>query len=62
MNIPDNYEQWLAHERHLENECSKYPTCDHCNNPIYEFLFRIDGEALCETCAKSTYGENVNID
>ena len=62
MSVPDNYSQWEAHERKQEQEQSKYPTCDHCGNPMYEYLFKIDEEILCEDCVKYLYREEVTLD
>ena len=62
MNIPDNYDQFLAHERKQEILRSKFPTCDRCGTTLYEFLFRIYGEVLCESCVNDIYREGVTLD
>lgn len=62
MNVPDNYSQWEAYERQQERERSRFPTCDHCGKPLFEYLFRIDGEVLCESCLTDTYREEVTLD
>lgn len=52
MSIPDNYDQWEAHEAKQEAERSKYPVCSYCGEPITEeWMFDIEGEHYHTECA-----------
>ena len=51
MNIPDNYDMFLAHERDMEQRLAKRPVCHYCGQPIQdEFFYEIDCEKVCEEC------------
>ena len=58
----DNYALWEAHEREQERQRLRYPTCDHCGKTLWEYIFRIDGEVLCESCLTDIYREEVPFD
>jgi ribosomal protein L34E len=63
MNIPDNYDQWLAHDRQQERLRSRLPKCDRCHEPIQgEYLFDIYGDIYCEDCAKKLFRREVTLD
>ena len=60
MNIPDNYDQWLAHERQQERQLAQLPKCDYCNQPIQdEHLFDINGDVMCEKCLIREFRKDV---
>ena len=51
MNMPDNYSQWKAHEREMEQRLARRPVCSYCDNPIQDdFFYEIDCEMVCEEC------------
>ena len=61
MNIPDNYDQWLAHERQQERQLERLPVCENpkCKKRIQdEHFFKVEGEILCEECMISRYRKN----
>lgn len=62
MNVPDNYDQWEAHERQQERQRSKYPSCDICGEALYEYCYQIEGKTLCSACVNLIYREEVDID
>lgn len=58
MNICDNYDLWLAHERRQQRWLDSLPHCEHCNEPIQdESLYRIDGSLFCPDCTETHYPE-----
>ena len=55
--IPDNYDQWEAHDRYKESLLEQLPVCDECGKRIQDDIyFDIDGEILCEKCLNRKYG------
>ena len=59
MSIPDNYDQWVAHERKIERLLEGLPVCEghKCGKRIQDDMyFDIDGEILCEDCIIRKYG------
>lgn len=51
MNVPDNYDQWEAHEREKERQLERLPVCEVCGNPIQdEHLYLINDEFICDEC------------
>lgn len=63
MNIPDNYDQWLAHERQQERQLARLPKCDRCWEEIQgEHYFDIYGETYCEECAIKMFQKEVTLD
>lgn len=55
--IPDNYDQWEAHDRYKESLLERLPVCDECGKRIQDDMyFDIDGEILCEKCITYKYG------
>ena len=61
MNIPDNYDQWEAHERQQKKWRSRFPTCDICGETLYEYQYKISGETLCKYCVNRIYREEIEI-
>jgi DNA-directed RNA polymerase subunit RPC12/RpoP len=58
MNIPDNYDQWLANERRQERQLAQLPKCDRCHEEIQEYFFDIYGEIYCEECGIKLFRKN----
>lgn len=59
MNIPDNYAQWLAHERQQERQLARLPKCDCCGEAVQgENYFDIYGETYCEECGIKLFRKN----
>ena len=59
MNIPDNYDQWLAHERQQEKLLARLPKCDRCREHIQgEHYFDIYGDIYCEECGIKLFRKN----
>ena len=51
MNVPDNYDQFLAKERREKKWLDSLPKCDRCHKPIQdEHYFYVYGETYCEKC------------
>lgn len=60
MNIPDNYDQWEAHEREQAQRLAKLPVCDICDDPIQDdFYYEISGENICEHCLDQFFRKEV---
>ena len=60
MNIPDNYDQWEAHDRKQQQELEQLPVCEghKCGKRIQDDMyFEIEGEILCEKCMIIRYGK-----
>ena len=58
MNIPDNYDQFLAKEQEEKAWLDRLPKCDHCREPIQdEKIWRISGELYHEECAEYLFME-----
>lgn len=63
MSIPDNYDQWLAHERQQERQLAQLPKCDRCGEPIQgEHYFDIYGDIYCEECGHKLFRIEVTLD
>lgn len=62
MNIPDNYDQWLAHDRRQEMQRERLPKCDRCKEEIQEYFFDIYGDIYCEDCAHKLFRREVVLD
>ena len=54
MDVPDNYSQWVAHEREQDSWLAKRPECADCGEHIQdEDAFYINGEWICVNCMDS---------
>lgn len=62
MNIPDMYDQWLAHERQQERQLARLPKCERCHDPIQEYYFDIYGDIYCEECGIKMFRKEVTLD
>lgn len=59
MSIPDNFSQWEANERQMEQQLSKRPKCCECGKHIQdERLYRIHGDIYCPDCIEN-FAEDV---
>lgn len=59
MNIPDNYDQWEAHERQQEKWLYSRPKCDRCLQAIQdEDCYEFDGNVICPDCVEKYIEEN----
>lgn len=59
MNVPDNYDLWLAYEQAQEALLDKLPECERCGKLIQDdYYFEIDNEIICEDCLNSRYRKN----
>lgn len=60
MNIPDNYDQWLAHEARQDQWLSERYVCEYCGQPIQEdFYYEINGDFVCEKCLDKHFRKDV---
>lgn len=60
MNVPDNYEILMAHEREKDRWLSRRPVCSFCEQAIQEeFFYEIDCEMVCEDCLKLHFRRTV---
>jgi formylmethanofuran dehydrogenase subunit E len=56
VNVPDNYDQWLAHEAKLEQLLDRLPECEECGALIQEdFYYEINDSIICEYCLNKNY-------
>lgn len=56
MGIPDNYDQFVAHERKQEAWLRSRTVCSHCGKPIQdERLFDIEGTFFHQECAEELF-------
>lgn len=56
MNVPDNYDQWLAHEAKQEKLLERLPNCEYCGVLIQDdFYWEINDEVICEQCLNSYF-------
>ena len=61
MDMPDNYDLWVAHQNRIEAERARLPKCRECDEPIEdEDCFEFDNQLICPRCLddnhkKSTY-------
>ena len=59
--IPDYTELHAAYEAERERKLDKFPKCDCCGEPITDdYLYKIDGEFLCEECLNNKYREDTD--
>ena len=60
MSIPDNYDQWLKHEREQTRWLKSRPKCSRCGEHIQsEKCYRIHGEVYCPDCIED-FAEEVD--
>ena len=52
-----DYARYDAHQQEYE---SRLPVCEMCETAIDDFLWEIDGEFLCDDCAKEKYRRSVD--
>lgn len=51
MNIPDNYDMWLARDREQNRWLESRPKCKHCGQAIQqEIAVHIDDTWYCDDC------------
>ena len=56
MYIPDNYDQWEAHEAKQDKWLEQLPECEHCGKTIQDdFYYEINDAVLCEDCLNDNY-------
>lgn len=56
MNIPDNYDQFVAKEAKEDAWLRSRPFCSHCGRPIQdERLWEINGETYHADCAEELF-------
>ena len=56
LNIPDNYDQFLKHDREEAKWLDSLPKCDYCGEPIQDDdLFDIDDVLYHMDCAKEEF-------
>lgn len=63
MLIPDNYNAFERYEAEQNALLKGRQVCDHCGEVIAEdFTWHIDGEWLCDECARDAYIEETPIE
>lgn len=63
MYIPDNYDQWEAHDAAQSRAQEGLPKCGCCEEPIQEsYYYDIDGYRLCRRCLEEYYKKDVEED
>jgi formylmethanofuran dehydrogenase subunit E len=61
VNIPDNYDQWEAHDREKEEDLAELPVCEICGEPIQdEHLYLINDEFVCHECLVRDFRKNTD--
>ena len=59
MGIPDNYDQWEAHDREQAKLLELLPFCEICGEPIQEdHFYEINDEFVCEHCLDKLFKRN----
>ena len=62
MNIPDNYDRWLAHEREQEKLRKELPVCDYCDREIQaDFYYEINSDCICARCLDRHFKKDVTV-
>lgn len=51
----DPYDDFVEYDRQQEAELKKMPVCTCCGEHIYEYVYEISGETLCEECLNESY-------
>ena len=60
MGIPDNYDQWAAHEAEQDKWLSERLVCEYCGQPIQEdYFYEINSEILCQKCLDRNFRKDV---
>lgn len=61
MNIPDNYDQWKAHDREQTKRLEELPVCEICGEPIQdEHLYLINDEFVCPACLERDFRKDTD--
>ena len=51
MFVPDNYDQYRAHEARQQSETERLPVCYECGQPIQsDECYEINDEVICPQC------------
>lgn len=51
MYVPDNYDQFVAHDTYRERSLRRLPVCCNCDEHIQqEKALKIDGNWYCDEC------------
>lgn len=59
----DPYKDLANHDEYLMRMSKKLPVCANCGEPIFDdYMYKIDGEALCEDCLNKAYRVDVECD
>lgn len=59
MNIPDCYDPIYQAERREAEADSNALHCEDCHRAIYDEVWDIEGQLLCDRCAARMYRKNV---
>ena len=61
MNVPDNYDMFLAHDHGQERQLERLPVCEICGNPIQdEHMYLINDEFVCPECLERDFRKDVD--
>ena len=52
-----DYAMWDKEQQEWED---RLPHCEHCGEPIDDFLWEIDDKVLCDDCAREKYRRSVD--
>jgi hypothetical protein len=47
----------IRYQGMLEEEASHWPHCEHCEEPIYDYVWNVWDTFYCEDCAKKLFRE-----
>lgn len=60
MNVPDNYDAFVAHQTEQDRKEEELPRCDYCNKRINDdYVYDIDGDIICEDCLRKHYRQPI---
>ena len=61
MNVPDNYDIWLAHEERKDRELSSRPLCSCCENHIQDdHCYEIEDKVICPDCLNTYFRKELD--
>lgn len=53
-----DFDRW---ERQKEQQAASLPECDHCEKPIDDYYWNINGEIFCEGCLNENFRMAVEV-
>lgn len=62
MNIPDNYDIWIAEQERRDRLLAERPVCSCCEDPIQEeHYYEAGGQLICPDCMETHFRKEIEL-